>query len=364
MSKSKSGIGRRKYLKIAGGIGVAGLAGCVSQDGGDGGEGSGGSTRWVVGTVGEGSTTHAIANAFSRILDENNSSVILSPQGTSGTAEAIRLVGRAENEVTTAAFIQASSAYNNLEPVPGGPIDFTGDQAVEKKALQGLMSNDFRFMWITHADSGIESVSDLAGNTVSVGPTGGDFNFRTFLSELDLIEDLEPRNEEYNAIPGALDEGRVDASGFYATSGRVAPGWASEMVARDDIRVLPYNEDQLQILNDSAYTGLGTVYLDEVFETSSAFEYVGASEMTSTLMPYGFFFREDLNPNLVYEVHEIIMDNYEQAQEYTSTLQFFSPEFSAENLQSNFPVHTGAADFYKDRGLWRDDLTAQDSYEG
>ncbi|XVH31651.1 TAXI family TRAP transporter solute-binding subunit [Haloferacaceae archaeon DSL9] len=357
-------FGRRQYIKLGGAAGIAGFAGCLGAEGepdddetgsdddsNGGGAGGAGSVSWTVGTPGEGSTLHTIASGFSRILNENDSRVDLQVGSYGGSVEAIRLVGRGDDEIAASALPLASAAYNDEEPVPDGPVDFTGDQAVERKPIQSIMSNDFRLFWITTDDTDIETVADFPGRRIGVTPTGSDFNHLTFLTEIGMLDEVETVNNEFNDIGPALREGRIDASAFYVSGGTVAPGWATEIVGWDNVKIVPYTDEQLAMLDESPYTNIAPTMANEIFDREMPMD-----ELPSCQVPYGFFLRPDLDEELVYEFTKAILDNAEQAREFTAALDSFDATYSAESLAPGIPVHAGAARYYEEEGLWREEL--------
>lgn len=347
MARKASSLNRRKYLTVAAVGTFSGLAGCA----GDNGEAPISET-WTVGTPGEGSTLHNIASAFSRVIDENNDDLELEVGSYGGSEEAIRLVGRGEDEMAASALPLGAAAYNDEEPVPNGPTDFTGDRAVEMKSLQGINPYDFRLFWVTLENSGINTVEDFSGQNVSVGPTGADFNNMTFLAVIDMLDEVETTNNEWEDVAPALQEGRVDAAPLYATNGVVAPGWAAELLSNEDVRIVEYTDDQLDSIADSGYANIDDTYLDEVFEFEQPHDTINSCQV-----PYGYFFREDLDDEQVYSFTETIFENVEEIQEFDAAAEDFTLEYAAEALGPEIPVHPGLADYLEDEGVWDDDLS-------
>lgn len=348
MAKKADGLNRRTYLKVASVGALGGLAGCLGGD--DTGPPIG--ETWTVGTPGEGSTLHNIASALARVLDQYNDDLDLEVGSYGGSEEAIRLVGRGEDEMAAAALPLGAAAYNNEEPVPDGPTDFTGDSAVETKAFQGINPYDFRLFWITLEDSGIETVEDFAGQDVSVGPTGADFNNMTFLSVAGMLDEVNTTNNEWSDVAPALTEGRIDAGPLYATNGVVAPGWAAELLSNEDVRIVEYTPDQLDAIAASGYANIDDSDLVEIFDIDPPQDTVD-----SCRVPYGYFFSEELDTDLVYSFVETVFENIEEIQDYDAAAEDFTLEYAAEGLTPEIPVHPGFAEYLQDEGMWDDDLT-------
>lgn len=356
--ESSNGYSRRSYVKY-GLVGISvGLAGCSSSGGsGDGGDNTESnqnteSVSWTAGTPGEGSSTFAIANGMSRILDEQGSSVNLEIGSYSGSNEAIRLVGRGDDELAGAALPLASAAYNSSEPVPDGPADFTGDNALEYKPIQTLNFLDFRMYWITLEGSGIETVSDLAGKDVGVFDRGAAFNNLTLLSVTGLLDDVNTRYIPFNSIASALESGRVDASGIYAGQGTVPAGWQTQIINNENVRLVTYSDEQIEEVGNSGYATPSPVFVGDIYDHD-----LGQDEITGMAIPYGFFARPDLRTDQMYDFTKTLLDNYEQIQQFSSSVEHFDPQYAAESLSPGIPVHSGVAQYLKENDLWRDDLS-------
>jgi len=362
---------RRSYLRYgAGGLAV-GLAGCAGNggdgsDGDDGGTdgsdgedgGSGGDTddtgdvRWRAGTPGEGSSTFAIANGLSRILDEQESSIDLEVASYSGSNEAIRLVGRGEDAMAGSALPLAAAANRDEEPVPDGPADFTGDNALEYKPVQALNFLDFRMYWITLEGNDIETVDDFEGRDIGVFQRGAAFNNLTLLSVTDMLDKVNEQYVGFNEIASALDTGRIDATGFYAGQGTVPAGWQTQLINDDRVQIVTWSDEQLEQIGDSGYATPAPVQVNDIFEKDLPMETV-----MGNAIPYGFFPRENLSEERVYQFTKTLLDNADQIAEFSAEVEHFTTQYASESLSPGMPVHSGVARYLKEEDLWNDNLT-------
>jgi TRAP transporter TAXI family solute receptor len=354
-NESNTSYSRRNVLSYgAGGLAV-GLAGCA----GNGGEISDGSSnseiedvRWRAGTPGEGSSTFAIANGLSRILDEQGSNIDLEVASYSGSNEAIRLVGRGEDELAGSALPLAAAANRNEEPVPDGPADFTGQNALEFKPVQALNFLDFRMYWITFEDNDIETVNDFEGRNIGVFQRGAAFNNLTLLSVTNMLDKVNEQYVEFNEIASALDTGRIDATGFYAGQGTVPAGWQTQLINDDRVQIVTWSEEQLEQIGDSGYATPAPVQVNDIFEKDLPMETV-----MGNAIPYGFFPRENLPEERMYQFTKTLLDNADQIAEFSASVEHFTAQYASESLSPGMPVHSGVARYLKEEDLWNDNLT-------
>lgn len=357
-AKDSSGYGRRNYLKYGLAGLTAGLAGCVGDNGGNGDDGGNGdngepeTVRWTAGTPGEGSSTFAIANGMSRILDEQGSSINLEVASYSGSNEAIRLVGRGDDELAGAALPLASAAYNSSEPVPDGPADFTGDNALDIKPVQSLNFLDFTMYWVTLEDNDIDTVSDLEGKNVGVFEQGAAFNNLTILSVLGMLDDVNTRYVPFNSIASALDEGRIDATGIYASQGRTPAGWQTQIINNENVQMVTYSDDQIDQIGSSGYATPAPVYVDDIYSKDLPMDTI-----TGMAIPYGFFTRPEISQDRMYEFTSTLLNNVDQVQQFAESVSHFDAEYAAQSLSPGIPVHSGVAQYLKENDLWRDELS-------
>ena len=59
----------------------------------------------------------------------------------------------------------------------------------------------------------------------------------------------------------------------------------------------------------------------------------------------------------VYDVCKAIFDNAAEVQSIGKQLKDIDAKFGARYLMTGFKVHPGAAKYFKEKGIWRDELT-------
>lgn len=65
----------------------------------------------------------------------------------------------------------------------------------------------------------------------------------------------------------------------------------------------------------------------------------------------------DISPEVGYEVTKSILDRAADVRQFGSHLSGLKPELAARHLIATAPVNAGAAQYFRENGLWRSDLT-------
>jgi len=103
---------------------------------------------------------------------------------------------------------------------------------------------DSDFYFVTFRDSGIESIMDLNGRTVSTGAPGSGAQFLSNLV-LDVFElDVNREHLAFADTVFAMREGRVEALGVAGSPA----GAISELSETDDIIIIPWTREQIEKL--------------------------------------------------------------------------------------------------------------------
>ncbi|ESR22538.1 TAXI family TRAP transporter solute-binding subunit [Lutibaculum baratangense] len=103
--------------------------------------------------------------------------------------------------------------------------------------------------FVTLAGSGIESIGDLAGKKVALGPPGSGtvFNCSNILTALGLLDQIQPQMMTFADAGRALGNGQIDA--FCQSSSPAAA--VTELAETQDILVVPYSEEELASVSDT-----------------------------------------------------------------------------------------------------------------
>lgn len=169
-----------------------------------------------IGTASQGGVFYPMGQAISTLVNRHIDGVAMVPIVTEGSVQNPRLIMIGENDIAITANNVASSA--NL-----GTGIFAGNAPDQLRALGPLHASVLHMIALD--GSPIESIADLKGKRVAVGPAGGGTIpiLRQVLSVEGLtLEDVIPSFLSYNDGFSQLTDGNVDAvialSGFPAAA--------------------------------------------------------------------------------------------------------------------------------------------------
>lgn len=338
----KSKINRRRFLSTAGAVAAgSALAGCV------GGDDEGGDTT-TLSMTGSGSFSLGTAQALQNVVRSESDIVDLNVSEVSGNPESIQEYGAGtidsystENFTTT----QALAAE--------GPFQEEADVAP-----QGFVNLVFHYYVMATDDSGLETTDDLLEDNVNFWPFPPAWGSREVQENVfegaGIWNELEDNvvNLEAGDVPGAIEEGRVDAFMAQGATYEGLPGWGTEIDAGSDVHVLETTGTVLDGVEQ-----LGGIEAEEI-EPYGWDQDVGADSVTAWNNGVQFCFSADVDDELVYELARV---SHEHPDEIREAMGQYMDHTDVENMVANLlpdvPVHSGAAEFFQDHGVWDDDLT-------
>lgn len=197
--------------------------------------------------------------------------------------------------------------------------------------------------FVTLADSDIESLDDLAGRKVALGPPGSGtvFNCTNILTALDLLDSIEPQMMTFADAGRALGNGQIDA--LCQSSAPAAA--VTELAETQGVRVLPYTEEQMARITETypfyhpgtmpegMYQGVAAVDLPYTTVYWVAHERVPAETVEKIL-------------EFVYqpEVKKRLADGHRAWAQMEPDVENFT--------RLGAPMHPGAEAYYRAQGLW------------
>lgn len=343
-------IGRRKVLMGIGGANAIALAGCLSGQESDG-NGSNEKTDLVVASGSEGSIGHSSATAIQAMLSKESDILSLTAQTSGGQAANLRLYDGGQADMS------GFDNYNYVQAIRGeGGFE---EQPVENIQYQAMTIATIHIYMVARADTDIETYSDLASR--NVWPLGPGFGTRSpteaFFKEIGLWDEMEVSNMDAGDVPGALEEGRLDAIGAYGSNYQTLPGWLQQVDARADLKLIRMDEEYVETLQGLASIG---------HESIAAYGWdqdVQAEEQPNGMIDTWLFqmqfglgthIPEELGYEFVKLTHEHnddVRNNYASFPNYDE-----NPDFATSALIGEYPVHPGAARYYQEVNRWEDNL--------
>lgn len=215
------------------------------------------------------------------------------------------------------------------------------EPATELRTIAALYEEHIHLVAL--ADSGINSVADLAGKRVSLDEPGSG----TYVDALLILEangmsadDLTPEALKGNAASEALRNGKIDA--FFVVTG-YPTGALVELSAAADIKLVPID-------------GAGADALTSEFGFFAASEipddaYDGVAGVATVAVGAQWFTSADEDEELVYNITKALWN--EQSRKLLDVGHAKGSDVNTDTALNGIgvPLHAGAERFYKEAGL-------------
>lgn len=189
-----------------------------------------------IATGGTGGTYYPYGGGLAELIKKHVDGYDAVAEVTGASVENMGLVWRGDSDLALAL---ADTVYQGYT----GTGDFEGRQLDNIRAIASIYPNAVQI--VTMADSGIDSLDDLAGKVVSVGAPGSgtELNARAILEANGLTyEDFDARRLNFNETADALRDGDIDV-GFWS----VGPPTSSilNLATTSDVRLIGLTDEQI-----------------------------------------------------------------------------------------------------------------------
>ncbi len=310
-------------------------------------DGSGGQRQFIsMGTAPVGGAFPVVGGAICDVLNQHKGPIDwkLSPKGTKGSQENIRRLQQGELELGMS---NAAISYFAVRGEAGW------QEKYDIRAIATLAPNVA--MFITRADSGIQTIADLKGKRVITGPSGA--GFQMFIEPI-LAEhgvgwnDITSLNATQSSSVDQLADGSADAAFL---GGAVPTSSISQAASTFDVNFVPFDEGARQALIEKyaffhpATIPAGTYKgLDEDFQGLN----VGSMHLITSASQ---------DEELIYQITKTMWENRAEIAEQHPAGKAINPNNVARNTGVEY--HPGAIRFYKEAGIWPGSETAAESGE-
>ncbi len=349
-------LGRRDMLKGAATLGVITTAGCTG--GGGGGEGDGESYQISIGGTSSGSSTQQAGQALARAASQHSDILDISVQVTDGwTANLYEFDGG--NISSMGVDNNSLSKAMNDE----GPF---AEEAVDSLPMQGFVFTNLEMHWVAMEDSGIESTADLQDGGYTIYPIQPGFGTRLLTEEIIKEAGLWEPNEIINAntsdIPGAVEEGRVDALCVYGANGVQLSSWVQEVDVRSGGNLNLMEVDQnFEDAIDATPGALKKTLEPYGWEQ----DVTGITDSTISWVLAGqWAFGPDVPAAATEEVARLSAEHHETIRDADPTaLDHSGIDSMTEAVIPELEVHPGVADYWEANDAWNDEWTRGETNE-
>ena len=287
--------------------------------------------RLRIGTAGEGGNYNSLGKALSQTLQKDPYKINVEVKTTAGSAANIRLLSQDYLEL-------AIAQSDVIDEMYAGTLD---TQAMKGySAIASLYPEPVQI--VVRADSGIASVSDLAGKKVSVGEadSGTQKNAAQILQAYGLTSNmLTVQNMTYAEASKALGDGSIDA--MFCTAG--APAQViTDLSGTTPVSLVPIEGQQSDLL-----TGAYGFYAKAVIPAGT---YIGQDSDVTTLAVMSVLLASDKTPaDKIYTITGALF------KEKAALNDAVPVEFDLEEQKAvesvTIPFHPGAAQYYQECGI-------------
>lgn len=194
-----------KMMKRALLAGLACVAGAAILTGCGGSSGTSSEKKFLnIATGGTAGTYYPLGGALAELLNKNIQGMNASAQSTGASVANVNMLKDGSVDI---AFIQNDIAYY----AANGTEMFKDKQFAGLRGIAALYPETVQF--VTTADSGIKSISDIKGKKVAVGASGSgaEANCRQILAAAGITyDDISPQYLSFGEAADALKDGNVD----------------------------------------------------------------------------------------------------------------------------------------------------------
>ena len=326
-------------MRWMGTVGVAvALAMAVSCGGGGGGEsGDAAPARQFLsmGTAPPGGAFFVVGSALSEVMNENGASFgwSVTAESTSGSQENIRRLDTGELD-----FAMSNAAITYFA-VRGGE---GWDKAYPMRTVMTLAPNVALF--ITPSGSGVETIDDLRGERVGVGPAGAGFEF--FVGPLlaahgITYDDFTPLNATQTGAVDLIADGSAAA---VFVGGAVPTASITQASASQDIHFIPFDDDaKTRLVEEYLFFRPATIPAEAYRGQTEPFEGLDVGSMHLIASAAA-------DEDLVYNVTKTLYENRESVVEKHAAGRAINPNNVIRDTGTEF--HPGAIRFYQEIGIW------------
>jgi TRAP transporter TAXI family solute receptor len=318
-------------------VGCALVASCGGGDGaGDGGGDAAPSRVFLsVGTAPPGGTFFVLGSALAEALNEFGTDLGWSTtaEATSGSQENIRRLDSGELDF---ALSNAAITYFAVRGSEGW------DKAYSMRTVMTLAPNVALF--IAPGGSDVETISDLRGNRVGVGPAGAGFEY--FVGPLlaahgITYDDFTPLNATQSGAVDLIADGSAAA---VFVGGAVPNPAITQASASQDIHFIPFDaEAKQQLIDEYVFFGPATIPADTYRGQTEAYEGLDVGSMH-------LITSANVDEELVYAVTKTLYENSASVVEKHAAGRAISARNVVRDTGTEF--HPGAIRYYQEIGIW------------
>lgn len=311
-------------------------AGCSGgeKSSGDDKSGSGGKTvDLLMGTGSQGGTYFPLGAEMANVWNKNIDNVNVTATESGASVENLAKISNDKFDLGMTVNLPAYDALN-------GEGDFEGHK-VENFAFIGHIYPEV-LQIVTRESTGIETIADLKGKRIAIGPPGSGTQAATkaVLAAYGIEDgDYIAYQEGFGDAKAKLQDGTIDAS--FGLLGLPDSGIDELQATTGDVKFLEVTGDELkEVEKTSGYTSY----------TIKAKSYEWYDKEVNTVSAYAILVANtnSVDDELAYELAKVMVENTDQN---THAQSAHMTKENALNGLGDLPLHPGAEKYYKEIGI-------------
>ncbi|QBI19414.1 TAXI family TRAP transporter solute-binding subunit [Egibacter rhizosphaerae] len=286
----------------------------------------------TLGTGSTGGTYYPLGGAIAGVWSTEIDGVNVSTQATGASVENARLITAGELDVGMAVNGVAADAYAGEGEFEGEDHDFNIVGNVYGEVMQV----------VAREDSGIETIADMEGQRVDLGPPGSGTEVlaRDLLEfhDIDPEDDIEAFGDTFGDAADNLRDGQIDAA--FAILALPAAS-IEEAATATDLNLVSIEGDPL----DAALDADPTLSTLEVEPETYPDQEEPATFVTNWATMYA---PSDMDEDLVYDLTRVLYDEREQIAEAHAVGEQIQIDTAVDG-EGGIPLHPGAEAYYEEQ---------------
>jgi TRAP transporter TAXI family solute receptor len=296
-------------------------------------------------SLGQASPTTVFSIAVSQILKNEHGYSVQLATGSPATRQAVEAANQQLDLFVTAVSINSylksgTRMYENLE---NAPELFSNIRSLLNYPLGA-------YHGITWADSGVESMQDIKGKKVFIGPPSS--AGRTVITQVirgvtgyEANEDFEPVNLDWASAEQAFQDRQVDV---YFVPTPIPSAELQQLSALGDFRVLGIPDDKVESEGVKAASSVPGRDFD-FLKPGTYGGQVNKEPVRMVSSVVGLGTHKWMDEEAAYNITKAIFENNEALVGSAKWMEIITPE-NALN-QMNAPLHPGALRYYREVGI-------------
>ncbi|GIQ67345.1 TAXI family TRAP transporter solute-binding subunit [Xylanibacillus composti] len=305
-------------------LSVAVLAACGS---------GAGTTDLLMGTGSQGGTYFPLGAEMANVWNNQIEHINVTSTESGASVENLAKISRGEFDLGMSVNLPAIDAYEGKGEFEGNPV--------ENFAFIGHIYPEVMQI-VSRESTGVETIADLAGKRVAIGPPGSGTQAaaKLILEAYGLQDgDYVAYQEGFGDAKAKLQDGTIDAS--FGLLGLPDAGIDELQAATRDVKFLEVTGDALaHIEANSGYSGFAI--------SAGSYEWLEADAHTISAFAILVANTDTVDEDLAYELARVMI---EHNGDNTHPQSSHTTQENALNGSNGLPIHPGAQKYYQEIGL-------------